>query len=94
MNIKKYEAFIRAVELGSLSKAAEELGYTQSGISHMMQSLEEEVGFPLLVRTSSGILPNAEGETLLPAIRRRCGPTTHWPRPLPRSKGRIPAGSG
>ena len=66
MNIKKYEAFIRAVELGSLSKAAEELGYTQSGISHMMQSLEEEVGFPLLVRTSSGILPNAE----LPAIRR------------------------
>ena len=70
MNIKKYEAFIRAVELGSLSKAAEELGYTQSGISHMMQSLEEEVGFPLLVRTSSGILPNAEGEMLLPAIRR------------------------
>ena len=40
MNIRKYEAFIRAVELGSLSKAAEELGYTQSGISHMMQSLE------------------------------------------------------
>lgn len=70
MNIKKYEAFIRAVELGSLSKAAEELGYTQSGISHMMQSLEEEVGFPLLVRTPSGILPNAEGEMLLPAIRR------------------------
>lgn len=70
MNIKKYEAFIRAVELGSLSKAAEELGYTQSGISHMMQSLEEEVGFPLLVRTPSGIVPNAEGEMLLPAIRR------------------------
>lgn len=94
MNIKKYEAFIRAVELGSLSKAAEELGYTQSGISHMMQSLEEEVGFPLLVRTSSGILPNAEGETRCPpfggcADQRRTGP-----RPLPRSKGRIPAGSG
>ena len=58
MNIKKYEAFVRAVELGSLSKAAEELGYTQSGISHMMQSLEEEVGFPLMTRTSSGIMPN------------------------------------
>lgn len=69
MNIKKYEAFVRAVELGSLSKAAEELGYTQSGISHMMQSLEEEVGFPLMVRTSAGILPNTEGEMLLPAIR-------------------------
>ncbi|MCI2058561.1 MAG: LysR family transcriptional regulator [Oscillibacter sp.] len=69
MNIKKYEAFVRAVELGSLSKAAEELGYTQSGISHMMQSLEDEIGFPLMVRTSSGILPNAEGEQLMPIIR-------------------------
>ena len=58
VNIRKYEAFVRAVELGSLSKAAEELGYTQSGISHMMQSLEDEVGFPLMVRTSAGILPN------------------------------------
>ena len=69
LNIKKYEAFVRAVDLGSLSKAAEELGYTQSGISHMMQSLEDEVGFPLMVRTSAGILPNTEGEMLLPTIR-------------------------
>ncbi len=69
MNIRKYEAFVRAVELGSLSKAAEELGYTQSGISHMMQSLEDEVGFPLMLRTSAGILPNTEGELLLPVIR-------------------------
>ncbi|WP_455582906.1 LysR family transcriptional regulator [Dysosmobacter sp.] len=69
MNIRKYEAFVRAIELGSLSKAAEQLGYTQSGISHMMQSLEDEVGFPLLVRSSSGILPNTEGELLLPIIR-------------------------
>ena len=42
MNIRKCEAFVRAVELGSISKAAEELGYTQSGLSHMMQSLEED----------------------------------------------------
>ena len=69
MNIRKYEAFVKAVELGSLSKAAEELGYTQSGISHMMQSLEDEVGFPLMVRTSTGIQPNREGELLLPVIR-------------------------
>ena len=69
MNIHKLEALVRAVELGSLSKAAEELGYTQSGISHMMQSLEEEVGFPLMIRTSSGIQLNHEGELLLPVIR-------------------------
>ena len=69
MNIRKYEAYVRAVELGSLSKAAEQLGYTQSGNSHMMQSLEEEVGFPLMVRTPAGIVPNSEGELLLPVIR-------------------------
>lgn len=69
MNTKKYEAFVRAVELGSLSKAAEELGYTQSGLSHMMQSLEDELGFPLMIRTPSGILPNQEGALLLPMIR-------------------------
>ena len=69
MNIRKYEAFVRAVELGSLSKAAEELGYTQSGISHLMQSLEDEVGFSLMVRTSTGISPNTVGEMLLPVIR-------------------------
>jgi DNA-binding transcriptional LysR family regulator len=69
MNIRKYAAFVRAVELGSLSKASEELGYTQSGLSHMMQSLEDELGFPLMVRTSTGILPNQEGQRLLPQIR-------------------------
>jgi len=69
MNIRKYEAFVRAIELGSLSKAAAELGYTQSGISHMMQSLEEEIGFPLMVRTATGIQPNSEGALLLPVIR-------------------------
>lgn len=69
MNIRKLEAFVRAVELGSLSKAAEELGYTQSGMSHMMQSLEDEIGFPLMIRTSAGIKPNNEGELLLPTIR-------------------------
>ena len=61
MSMQKYQAFVCAVEKGSLSKAAEELGYTQSGISHMMKSLEEEVGFPLLVRTATGIRPNPEG---------------------------------
>lgn len=70
MNIKKYEAFVRAVERGSLSKAAAELGYTQSGISHMMQSLEDEVGFPLMIRSSAGIVPNEDGQLLLPVIRR------------------------
>ena len=87
MNIRKYEAYVRAVELGSLSKAAEELGYTQSGISHMMQSLEEEVGFPLLVRTSSGIQANYEGELLLPVIRQLLNANESLEQHIARIKG-------
>ncbi len=73
MNLRKYKAYVRAIELGSLSKAAAELGYTQSGISHMMQSLEDEIGFPLMERTSTGIVPNSDGLRLLPAIRQLLG---------------------
>ena len=87
MNIRKIEAFVRAVELGSLSKAAEELGYTQSGISHMMQSLEEEVGFPLMVRTSAGIKPNSEGQLLLPVIRELLSASESLDQHIARIKG-------
>lgn len=87
MNIKKYEAFVRAVELGSLSKASEELGYTQSGISHMMQSLEDEVGFPLMIRTSTGIVPNSEGEMLLPIIRQLLSTNENLEQNIAKIKG-------
>ena len=40
----KHKAFIRVVELGSLTKAAKELGYSQPGISYMLNTLEEEMG--------------------------------------------------
>ncbi|MBR2927815.1 MAG: LysR family transcriptional regulator [Oscillospiraceae bacterium] len=69
MDAKKWTALLTAVRLGSFSKAAEELDYTQSGITHMMNSLEEEVGFPLLIRRWDGVRLSPEGETLLPAIQ-------------------------
>nr|WP_299094498.1 LysR family transcriptional regulator [uncultured Metabacillus sp.] len=47
MNIQKYMAFVKVVELGSFTKAAEALDYTQSGISRMINDLETEWGgFP------------------------------------------------
>ena len=42
MNILKYMAFIRTVEYGSFTKAAEMLNYSQSGISRMIHDLEQE----------------------------------------------------
>ena len=66
MSLVKYEIFVESIKLGSLSRAAEKMGYTQSGVSHIMKSLEAEVGFPLFTRTAFGIQPNSEGRLLLP----------------------------
>lgn len=69
MSLKKYEAFVKVVELGSLTRAAEALGCTQSAVSHMIASLEEELGFALLTRGRGGARPTADGERVLPAMR-------------------------
>lgn len=72
MRVSKYEVFIRTLELGSLTRAGEDLGYTQSGISQMIHSLEIELGTTLLLRGRSGIQLTQEGEELLPCIQNIC----------------------
>ena len=62
MSLKKYEAFVRTVELGSLTKAAEAMGSTQSRISHVLSALEEEYGFVLMRRNRSGVRLTEAGE--------------------------------
>lgn len=69
MESKKLEALLMAVDLGGFTKAAEVLGYTQSGLTHMMNSLEKEVGFTLLERGRSGVRLTEEGERIAPAVR-------------------------
>ena len=69
MESKKLEALLMAVDLGSFTKAAEVLGYTQSGLTHMMNSLEKEVGFTLLERGRSGVRLTEEVERIAPAVR-------------------------
>ena len=68
MDIFKIKAFLLAIELGSLSKAAEQLTYTPSALSHMMDSLEEEIGVKLSIRTSQGIKWTEEGLQLKPKL--------------------------
>ena len=69
MDTKKWEALLTAVEAGSFTKAADRLGYTQSGLTHMMHALEKEVGLSLLLRDRYGVRLTAAGERLLPAVR-------------------------
>ena len=69
MDSKKLEILMTAADLGSFTKASEVVGYTQSGLTHMMDALEREVGFPLLQRNHSGIQLTEQGRQLMPAIR-------------------------
>ena len=69
MDSKKLEILMTAIDLGSFSKASEVVGYTQSGLTHMMNSLEKEVGFTLLERGRSGVRLTEEGERIAPAVR-------------------------
>lgn len=45
MNVSQYEALIKALETGTLTQAAEELGYTQSGLTRALNALESQFGF-------------------------------------------------
>lgn len=71
-NSNKYLAFVKTVEYGSFSKAAEILNYSQSGISRMIKDLEDEWGVTLLKRSSAGMQLTSEGAQLLPFAREAC----------------------
>lgn len=68
MILKKCEAFYKAVELKSISKAANEMGYTQSAISKMIGELEKEWGLTLIRRNHDGVEVTSEGQAVLDDI--------------------------
>lgn len=70
--LMKYRAFLTAANLGSFTKAAETLGYSQSGISRMIADLEREWNVKLLERDRGGVRLTSEGHELAPAIQAVC----------------------
>ena len=73
MDTEKCAALLCALETGSLSAAAQRLGYTVSGMSRMVLSMEAELGFRLLRRSRTGVMPTRECELLLPCLRSMAG---------------------
>lgn len=65
MNIRQIETFLSVAESGSFRRAAELLHRSQSVVSVHVQKLEEELGVPLLERTTRRVSLTAEGRTLL-----------------------------
>ena len=70
MDIQKLQALAVIQEAGSFSRAAETLGYSQAGLTYMMNSLENEVGLRLLDRSYSGVRLSETGKALMPKIHR------------------------
>jgi DNA-binding transcriptional LysR family regulator len=66
--INKYIALQKVVEYRSMAKAAEDLGYSQSAMSQMIASLEDELSIKLLNRSKYGTELTSEGKELYPFI--------------------------
>ncbi len=66
----KYLAFVKTVERGSFTKAAEDLNYAQSSVSKMIGDLEKEWGMTLLERSKKGVCLTSAGEQLLPTLQK------------------------
>ena len=68
----RVEQFFYAIEIadtGSFSQAARNLYVSQPNLSHAVKQIEEQVGFPLFVRTPSGVIPTPEGNDLIDHFR-------------------------
>lgn len=68
--MNRYIALQKVVELGSFTKAADVLGYTQPAMSQMISSLEKELSIKLLYRSRYGIRLTLEGERIFPSIQK------------------------
>ena len=70
MDTEKAKVFLTALKEGSFRAAAEKLGYTTSGISRSIVSLEDETGVNLFIRNRKGGQPTREAIEFLPIFER------------------------
>ena len=66
--LDQIDAFVIAVRLGNLTRAAEAMHLTVSALSHRMRLLEERVGHQLLARGPRGVVPTPQGQRLYDAV--------------------------
>ena len=66
--IYSYKVFTAVVENGNFTKAAQVLKITPSAVSHTISKLEDEIGFPLFVRSRNVMELTQNGKNLLPQI--------------------------
>lgn len=65
MDIKQLQYLVRIIELGSFSRAAEEMNISPSALSYQMTRLEDELRVRLFDRHSRGVTPTAAGQIVM-----------------------------
>lgn len=65
MELRQVRYFVRVVELGSITRAALDLGIAQSAVSLQISQLESELSVRLLHRNSTGVVPTEAGLAFL-----------------------------
>lgn len=83
--------FVRTVDLGTLTAAAQDLGVGQSTASKWVAALEDEAGVPLLDRTTRALRPTTAGEVLLGHARAL---VDGWEDALAEVQARVPRVAG
>jgi DNA-binding transcriptional LysR family regulator len=66
--ISDFIAFLAVARERSFTKAAAQLGVSQSALSHTIRLLEERLGVRLLTRTTRSVAPTETGERLLQSL--------------------------
>lgn len=66
----KYETILKIAELGNITKAAAELGYTQANVSHIIHRMEEELQCLLFHRERRGVIPTMVGSQMIEVMRK------------------------
>src|ERR671910_567099 len=67
-NINDLIAFLAVAKERSFTRAAAQLGVSQSALSHTVRGLEERLGLRLLTRTTRSVSPTEAGERLLHSV--------------------------
>lgn len=69
-DLKALELFVRAAELGAIGRAGEELGHSSTHASHLLKTLEKELGANLFHRTTRRVTLTSDGEVFLEHAQR------------------------
>lgn len=67
--LSRYGIFCKVMEAGGFTKAAAEIGYSQSSVSQTVRALEQELGVTLIARRRDGLALTADGRQFMPYIQ-------------------------